>query len=123
MEQFSTINKKAEHSRIHQQHHNQQCQFTLFQNLEPSAVEIFDSSPNPFSSQTNIQFSIATREFVSIRIINPLGREMCTLFTAVADANRVYNIEFNAGHLPSAVYFCILQTRRDQKIIRMVLSK
>ncbi len=123
MEQFSLENIKAEQVSISQKQLDQQCQFTMVQIPEPSAVEIFENSPNPFCTQTNIQFSIATREFVSVRIINPLGREICTLFTAVADANRVYEIEFNASHLPSAVYFCLLQTRRDQKIIRMVLSK
>lgn len=94
-----------------------------YQKPEPIGIQIFENSPNPFNPVTTVQFSISTKEFVSVKVINPLGREMCTLFSEVALPNKLYDMVFDGLRLPSAVYFCVLQTRTERKIIRMVLLK
>ncbi len=95
----------------------------VYHKPEPESINFFENSPNPFNPVTTVQFSIKTKEYVSVKVINPLGREMCTLFSEVALPNKVYDVIFDGIRLPSAVYFCLLQTRTERKIIRMALLK
>ncbi len=94
-----------------------------YQRPEPATIAVLENSPNPFHSVTTVQFSVSTKEFATVRIINPLGREICTLFSQVTVPNKMYEVVFDGIRLPSAVYFCLLQTRSERKIIRIVLLK
>jgi hypothetical protein len=94
-----------------------------YQQPEPESIRFLENTPNPFNPVTTVQFSVTIKEFVSVKVINPLGREVCTLFSEVAVPNKIYEAVFDGLRLPSAVYFCLLQIRRERKIIRMVLLK
>jgi hypothetical protein len=94
-----------------------------YQQSEPASILLLENTPNPFNPVTTVQFSVNVEEFISVKVINPLGREVCTLFSEIAVPNKVYETVFDGLRLPSAVYFCLLQTRRERKFIRMVLLK
>ena len=67
--------------------------FTLYQNY-----------PNPFNPVTNVKYSIPKESFVTIKVYDILGKEISSLVNERKSAGD-YSVEFNAGKLPSGVYF------------------
>jgi photosystem II stability/assembly factor-like uncharacterized protein len=61
--------------------------------------------PNPFNPVTKIRYSLPTGTYVSIRVYDFLGNEISTLVDQYKNEGE-YEIEFNAKHLSSGVYFC-----------------
>jgi len=64
--------------------------------------------PNPFNAITTIQYSIAYRSSVKLKIYNLLGQEIATLFSGELDPG-VYITQWNAGRFASGVYFCRIE--------------
>jgi hypothetical protein len=68
--------------------------------------------PNPFggaaSATTRIEFRIPARSDVSLRIYDPLGRDVATLMNATIEAGR-YAVPFAANALPSGLYCCTMR--------------
>ncbi len=56
--------------------------------------------PNPFNPSTVIRFQISTREFVTLKVYDILGREVATLINTEKPAGN-YKVEFNAQNLTS----------------------
>jgi hypothetical protein len=62
--------------------------------------------PNPFNPSTTIQFGIAHREQVSLKVFDALGREVGELVDGILDAG-VHNVVFHSWEYPvsSGVYY------------------
>ncbi len=71
--------------------------------------------PNPFNPVTTLSYAIPKRAHVSLTIYDILGREITKLVNDVQDANH-YNLQFDARHLSSGVYFYRL--RVNGKIVK-----
>lgn len=69
--------------------------------------------PNPFNPTTTIRFSIPTRDYVSLKVFDLLGREVATLLREKLDAAE-YSIVFNSRGLPSGIYFYRLQVTPER---------
>ncbi len=78
--------------------------------------------PNPFNPSTNIEFSIAKSEFVTLKIYNILGREVSTLVSERLTAGK-YKYEWDASELASGVYLYRLETEGFLKTRKMILMK
>jgi subtilisin family serine protease len=78
--------------------------------------------PNPFNPATTIKFSIPTRNYVSLKIFDILGREVETLINQELDAGE-YSYNFNASKLTSGVYIYKISAGDYQKSIKMLLVK
>ena len=78
--------------------------------------------PNPFNPTTNFQYSIASRQFVNLKIFNVLGQEIETLVNEEKPAGN-YEVEFNAANLPSGVYFYRIQAGSFNQVRKMLLIK
>lgn len=65
---------------------------------------LFQNYPNPFNPVSTIKFDIRTSGNVSMKVFDVLGNEVVTLVNEVKNAGR-HEVEFNAGNLPSGVYF------------------
>ena len=78
--------------------------------------------PNPFNPTTTIQYSIATEEFVNLRVYNSLGREVAYLVKQNQKPGN-YSVEFDATRLPSGIYFYTIQSQSFTKSMKMVLVK
>jgi len=75
------------------------------ENIEiPEIYSLSQNYPNPFNPTTVIQYSIPEVTNVKLKIYDMLGREIRTLVNQEQSAG-VYNVEFNAAHLSSGVYF------------------
>jgi Glycosyl hydrolases family 16/Malectin domain/Secretion system C-terminal sorting domain len=60
--------------------------------------------PNPFNPQTAIEYRIANKEGVLLKVFDVLGRDVATLVNEVKPPG-IYTVRFDGGNLASGVYF------------------
>jgi len=72
--------------------------------LLPTSFLLLQNFPNPFNPSTVIEFQISTKEHVTLKIFDMLGREIATLVDEQKPAGK-YSIRFDAGTLADRVYF------------------
>jgi hypothetical protein len=75
---------------------------------KPMLTSLDQNYPNPFNPTTTIQFTLATRSRVSLRIYNILGQEVASLLNEER-APGAYRLVWNAAGNASGVYFCRIQ--------------
>jgi hypothetical protein len=75
----------------------------------PNEIRLEQNYPNPFNAQTTISYSIPQKQFVSMKIIDLLGREIESLIHENQEAGWHY-IRYNGDHLSTGIYFLLLQT-------------
>jgi Secretion system C-terminal sorting domain len=73
----------------------------------PQTTALMQNYPNPFNPTTKIQFSIADRQWTTVRLFDVLGREAATLVNEVKEPG-TYTVEFDGSNLASGVYVCTL---------------
>ncbi|HEY6436067.1 MAG TPA: peptidylprolyl isomerase [Ignavibacteriaceae bacterium] len=78
--------------------------------------------PNPFNPTTDIKYQLAKHGFISISIYNALGVEITKLVNEEKPAGS-YNVEFDASHLPSGIYFYRLRADSFIETRKMVLIR
>jgi hypothetical protein len=74
----------------------------------PSEFALSQNYPNPFNPTTSFELRVPGSEFVALKIFDALGREIATLVNERKTAG-IYGVLWDAGNLPSGVYFCRLQ--------------
>ena len=88
----------------------------------PASCMLEQNYPNPFNPSTTISFSISTKSYVSLRIYNMLGQEVADIYGGELPAGK-YTRQWNAGTIPSGVYFCRLVTGTKSETKKLVLLK
>ncbi len=88
----------------------------------PYEFKLHRNYPNPFNPITRIKYSNPISEIVEIKIYNMLGSEIRTLFRGHKHAGN-YEIEFDASHLPSGVYFYKIISRSYSDTKKMILLR
>ncbi len=78
--------------------------------------------PNPFNGQTNIVFDLPTTEWVSLHVIDMLGREVATLVHEVKAAGS-HSVSWSSGALSSGIYFSRLQAGSRVVSNKMILLR
>ena len=86
--------------------------------------------PNPFNPATTISFSIASQdEFgakhavkTTLKIYDLLGRQIATLVDSELSVGS-HQVHFDAGNLPSGVYYYTLSAERYRSTKKMILLK
>jgi lysophospholipase L1-like esterase len=85
-------------------------------NLAPLEFALLQNYPNPFNPSTTINYQLPTDNFVTVKVYDPLGREIAVLVNEQKDAGH-YSVQFDGLHLSSGVYFYRLSVvplaRRD----------
>lgn len=89
---------------------------------QPKTFALYQNYPNPFNPSTVIKFELKTRQYARVKVYNILGKEVATLKDETMDAG-TYEVKFNAGDLPSGVYFYSLETRNGRVTRQMLLMK
>ena len=74
----------------------------------PESFSLFQNYPNPFNPSTVISYQLPTKEVVTLKVYDFLGREVETLINGSQNAG-IHSVTFEAGKLVSGVYFCRLQ--------------
>lgn len=91
-------------------------------NTIPQENQFFQNYPNPFHETTNIQFSLAKTENVSLQVYNSLGQLLVNLEHEQL-GNGTYNYQWNAQSFPSGIYSCKLQIGNEIFSKQMILIK
>jgi hypothetical protein len=88
----------------------------------PSNFLLSQNYPNPFNPSTKIQFQITESGLTHLKVFDLLGNEIYNLLNRELAAGE-YEVEFDAGSLPSGVYFYQLKTTNNISTKKMVLIK
>lgn len=88
----------------------------------PDKFYLSQNYPNPFNPNTNIEFSLPQKSFVSLKVFDLLGREVANLVNENLSSGS-YIYDFNATLLPSGIYFYKLETNNFSETRKMVLVK
>ncbi|HOJ07822.1 MAG: T9SS type A sorting domain-containing protein [Ignavibacteriota bacterium] len=93
----------------------------------PTEFALLQNYPNPFNPSTNIQYAIANRQFVQLKVYDVLGNEIATLVNEEKSSG-TYEIEFSVGAsqrlaLTSGVYFYQLKAGNFLETKKMVFLK
>jgi hypothetical protein len=94
-----------------------------YQSAIPSEFRLEQNYPNPFNPSTSIQYSIASRQFVSLKVFNSLGEEIETLLNEYQEAGIHSTLFIVNSTLPSGVYFYQMQAGDFMMSRKMVLLK
>jgi hypothetical protein len=113
---------------------NQRINFWLTTGIDPGPQGVVNQSdipmkfnlaqnfPNPFNPVTQIDFSIPTKGYVSLKVYNLIGQEVATLFSSVQPAGN-YTATFDGSDLSSGVYFYRLKFENASITKKLVLMK
>jgi hypothetical protein len=78
--------------------------------------------PNPFNPTTSIQYVVANRQFVSLKVYDVLGNEISTLVNEEKSAGN-YQVSFNASQLSSGIYFYKINSGNFSATKKMILMR
>jgi photosystem II stability/assembly factor-like uncharacterized protein len=98
---------------------------TTFVNNEYGVVKDFrleQNYPNPFNSMTRINFLLSKSEIVKLSVFDVLGKEISILVSDYKTKGS-HSVVWNAGTLPSGVYYYVLAVGEFSKTKRMLLLK
>ncbi|MFZ4620337.1 MAG: aryl-sulfate sulfotransferase [Bacteroidota bacterium] len=88
----------------------------------PRFTILRDNFPNPFNPSTTIEYSLAQRSNVTVRIFDLLGRELSVLVNEWQMEGE-YTVSWDASGFSSGMYFYTLQTGTHLITKRMLLLK
>ena len=90
--------------------------------FNPFNFYLSQNYPNPFNPVTSLQYAIGSRQFVTLKVYDLLGKEVATLVNEEKPAGE-YEVEFNAATLPSGIYFYQLKAGQFSETKKMILLK
>ncbi len=103
------------------------CKYTSINAVDdnstaPGEFVMFQNYPNPFNPATKISWQSPVSSWQSLRVYDVLGNELATLVDEFKPAGS-YEVEFNASHLPSGVYFYKLSAGNFSDVKKLILLK
>jgi hypothetical protein len=78
--------------------------------------------PNPFSTVTNISYTLQAGNFVKLAVFDLTGHEVKSLVNKHQPSGS-YSVTFDAGDLPEGIYVYRLQSGRSEQSLKMVLLR
>jgi len=90
------------------------------QDESPGSYFLADAYPNPFNPKTVISWQLAVSSYIELRVFNLLGQKIETLVSGVKQAGH-HKVEWNAGNLPSGVYYYMINAGDFHDVKKMVL--
>jgi hypothetical protein len=78
--------------------------------------------PNPFNPTTTIRYQLSATSFVTMEVLDILGREVATLVTGEQSAG-VHRVEFNGARLASGIYLARLRVGTSTQTVKLVFMK
>lgn len=88
----------------------------------PENYFLGNNYPNPFNPVTSIEFGIRKSGHAELKVFNSLGKEIETLASQNFTPGN-YRLIWNAGNLPSGVYFYSLIAEDFREFKKMILTK
>ncbi|MFZ5433316.1 MAG: T9SS type A sorting domain-containing protein [Calditrichota bacterium] len=94
---------------------------TAVETLEPD-YRLVSNYPNPFNPGTTIRFEVAENSPVLLEVYDVNGRLIRELAQGIYTAG-VHEVRFEAGDLPSGLYFARMTAGPHTDIMKMILMK
>jgi plastocyanin len=91
-------------------------------NKIPSSYNLYQNFPNPFNPVTKVKFDIAVSGNVKLTVYNIIGQETSSLVNEHLNAG-TYEIDWNAGNIPSGIYYYTLRAGSYVETKKMILIK
>jgi len=88
----------------------------------PETYSLSQNYPNPFNPSTTIDYQLPKSGFVKISVFDVLGQEVKVLTNEFKQAGSYY-VKFDAGELPSGVYFYKIQSGDFTSTKKLTLIK
>lgn len=97
--------------------------FTSAEEISGSVPDFISLSnyPNPFNTQTHIQFSLVGRTPVTLDIFNLVGQRVSVLAEEQSFERGSHSVVWNANGMPAGVYFARLRIAGRPPAVRKVL--
>jgi hypothetical protein len=89
----------------------------------PRTMIVSQNYPNPFNPTTTIDFSLAEKSKVLLKVYDILGREAALLLNGEFAAGKMHQVKFDASRLPSGMYFYRLEAGKNLLVRKLVLIK
>ncbi|MCE7933841.1 MAG: T9SS C-terminal target domain-containing protein [Chlorobi bacterium CHB2] len=81
------------------------------------------AQPNPFTGTTELRFSIPKPGYASVRVFNPVGRQMAEVVPKQWMEIGRYAAEFNAAELPPGTYLVELMLGQHRVVEKIVVVR
>jgi uncharacterized protein (DUF1501 family) len=81
---------------------------------QAAGLNLLTCTPNPFTSQVQIQVELPESEFAQLNIIDTTGRVVDQVVAATLPQGK-HGINWNGSNLPSGTYYCQLITMKYQQ--------
>ena len=94
----------------------------ILQTNIPGESSLHQNHPNPFNSNTIIDFEIRHTADVTLKVFDVLGREIVTLANGRLTTGS-YSVSWDASGLASGIYFCRLQAGDFVKMKKLLLLR
>ena len=88
----------------------------------PTHFILEQNYPNPFNPSTTIRYELPKSANVTLKIFNTLGQEIAVLVNERKEAGS-YQVTWNGGQFPSAVYFYRLRAGSFIETRKLILQK
>jgi photosystem II stability/assembly factor-like uncharacterized protein len=88
----------------------------------PSEYSLRQNYPNPFNPSTIIKYQLPVKSRVMLKVYDLLGRQVAVLVNEFQNAG-YKSVTFNAGNLPSGIYFCIIEAGTFTETKKLILLR
>jgi hypothetical protein len=90
--------------------------------IQPTDFALYQNYPNPFNPSTKISFYLDKAGMTSLTVYNILGQRITTILQQDLPSGR-HEINFDASHLSTGMYFYKLESGSNSSIKKMLLIK
>jgi len=95
---------------------------TTKENPPLEGFKLYQNFPNPFNPTTSILYSLNEPGFVTLKVVDILGKEIKTLVSEYKPAGE-HEAYFTAENLSSGIYFYLLTTGTHHEVKKMIVMK
>lgn len=89
---------------------------------EATHFSLNQNYPNPFNPSTKISFTLPSKSYVSLKVIDLIGREVATIVSEEMSPG-TYTRQWNAGTMSSGIYFYRLQAGSFTETKKLILLR
>ncbi len=91
-------------------------------NIIANNFNLEQNYPNPFNPSTTINYTLAERSAVTLKVYDVIGNEVATLVNSTQEAGK-HNVKFDASKLSSGLYIYTINTGNFTSSRKMMLLK